>query len=529
MNTGTYDFLDVLGVLAYLASATIIVVTLLNWVLGRRRNVVLLGLGIILFLSVTYVLQGWLLRYLPGGFKAYADEFSNVTATLWWLLVAFTFNAGIKRYVWRGLLTRDGAPVVPKLVTEFMAFFVYVLAIMVVMHFVYEKPITAIAATSGVVAFILGYSAQSTLGEVFAGISLNLARPFSRGDNVVIDDIWGTIDDVNWRSVTIRTLNGEMLTIPNSRVASNNILNRDQPVRSLRRTLNIEVDYDASPDVVRRLLIEAMKESRHVVESPPPGVVFLGYGDLGMRYDARFWLASFADWWRAGDEVGAAIWHAFRRAGIRFAFRRRDIFTAHDPDYAGIPPAAAPEPDLFALFRALAIFERVTDEDIEALVAGAARRTFGWPERIIEEGAAGDSMYLIVEGAVEVTVKQPDGTRLEVAELGPGEAIGIMSLLTGEPRSATVRAQQDVVVYEIAAPALQRVFDRHPETVELIAERVAEIQIENERKAAEYEASRQQEAARKTRLIADLVGRIKAFFSFRAKRKAPAPTGASLI
>ena len=101
MNTGTYDFLDVLGVLAYLASATIIVVTLLNWVLGRRRNVVLLGLGIILFLSVTYVLQGWLLRYLPGGFKAYADEFSNVTATLWWLLVAFTFNAGIKRYVWR--------------------------------------------------------------------------------------------------------------------------------------------------------------------------------------------------------------------------------------------------------------------------------------------------------------------------------------------------------------------------------------------------------------------------------------------
>lgn len=266
-----------------------------------------------------------------------------------------------------------------------------------------------------------------------------------------------------------------------------------------------------------------------MVESPPPAVVFLGYGDLGMRYDARFWLAGFADWWRAGDEVGAAIWHAFRRAGIRFAFRRRDIFTAHDPDYAGIPPAAAPEPDLFALFRALAIFERVTDEDIEVLVASAARRKFGWPERFIEEGAAGDSIYLIVEGAVEVTVKQPDGTRIEVAELGPGEAVGIMSLLTGEPRSATVRADEDVVVYEIAAPALQRVFDRHPETVELIAERVAEIQIENERKAAEYEASRQQEAARKTRLIADLVGRIKAFFSFRAKRRKPAPTGATLI
>ena len=57
--------------------------------------------------------------------------------------LAFTVNATLNRSVWRGLLAEDGESQVPKLLTDFIAVFVYLVAVMIVMHFVYDEPITA--------------------------------------------------------------------------------------------------------------------------------------------------------------------------------------------------------------------------------------------------------------------------------------------------------------------------------------------------------------------------------------------------
>ena len=507
MNTGMYDFLVVLGVLTYLASAIIIIVTLVNWIRGRSRDFVLLGVGLNLFLSVTlFAVSDRSIRSLPDELSGYVDEFKMAIATLLWLSIAFTFNAVVNRFVWRGILSDDGKPAVPYPAIVAADVFVYLLAITVTMRFVYEADVTVLGVIWGVVAIIFGYSGRSTLGELFAGISVNAAKPYAKDDNVVIDDIWGTVHNVNWRSVIIRDLNGDLLTIPNSRIASNIIINRDLPLKELRRTFTVEFDYDAPPDTVRRLLVAAMLKCRYVVKSPEPEAVFLGFGELGMRYEARFWIKSFEDWWRAGDEVSAAVWHKFTGEGVRFAIRRRDIVTPYDPISAD---------DCYRLFRALEYFISVPDEDVKALVAGAERHTFDPAEPIIHQDGAGDSMYLIIEGTVEVTIRLPDGTQHTPATLRPGQEFGIMSLLTGEPRSAAVTALEDVVLYEFTKPALQQVFYRHPETVIPIVDRVTNMQIENWRAAFDHKPSLQEEAERKTKLTDDLIGRINAFFSFR--------------
>ena len=112
-----------------------------------------------------------------------------------------------------------------------------------------------------------------------------------------------------------------------------------------------------------------------------------------------------------------------------------------------------------------------------------------------------------------MTIRQDDGTWLKLADLGSGEEFGIMSLHTGKPRSATVRANDDFVeVYEVAKPALKHVFDRHPMTVELIAQKVVEMVMENERKSDEYKASRYEDVDRLPQLIAEIVKRIRAIF-----------------
>ena len=217
------------------------------------------------------------------------------------------------------------------------------------------------------------------------------------GDNVVIAGNSGTVHDITWRSVTIRDFNGNNLTIPNSQVASSTILNHERPDTKVRRTFDVEVGYDVPPHTVIRLLVTAMKESRYVVDDPPPVAAFLGFSDHGVLYDARFWIAKFDDWWVSGDEVGAAIWLAFKRAGVQFSLQTREIKTQYesedsDVDYQIAKPK--PEPDLFALFRAMPIFAPVADNDIETLVLSATRRTFSWPEQIIRQDDIGDSIFL---------------------------------------------------------------------------------------------------------------------------------------
>ena len=91
---------------------------------------------------------------------------------------------------------------------------------------------------------------------------------------------------------------------------------------------------------------------------------------------------------------------------------------------------------------------------IDRLHAASHKVTFRRGAVLMRQGDDGDSMFTILSGKVAVTVHEPGGDRL-VAELGPDEVVGEMSLLTGEPRSATVTARSKVVALETPKSALQ--------------------------------------------------------------------------
>ena len=210
------DFLQVIGLLAVLGSAALVFVNLVRWIAGKRGNQVRLGAEMLVFFSLAYGFHDEVLRFIS--FTAYARDVGDAMATMWWLSLAFIVNESLKRFVWLGVLSERGQRKVPRLLTDFVAVGVYLIAIMAVMHFVYEKPITAIAATSGAAAFIIGYSAQSTLGELFAGVSLNASGKLRKGDYVRIDDIYGTVHDVDWRSVTVHHyLTDSLVVFPQQR------------------------------------------------------------------------------------------------------------------------------------------------------------------------------------------------------------------------------------------------------------------------------------------------------------------------
>jgi CRP-like cAMP-binding protein len=158
------------------------------------------------------------------------------------------------------------------------------------------------------------------------------------------------------------------------------------------------------------------------------------------------------------------------QAGISLAYEKHDIF------YAEMPPRQLDRMnDRAALVQRIEIFSGLQQEETARLAARIKERRFGSGSAIVNQGDPGDSMFVLVEGLLEVRSDLENGRKqVRVKSLEPGEFFGEMSLLTGEPRAATVAALTDTVVYEIGKEDLESLLAHRPEIAVNISQIVAQ-------------------------------------------------------
>ena len=135
--------------------------------------------------------------------------------------------------------------------------------------------------------------------------------------------------------------------------------------------------------------------------------------------------------------------------------------------------------EAFSILRGERLFDCLSEDQLNQMVNQARLKLFGRGEPVIEEGAAGDSMFVMLRGAANVFVSK-NGSKIQVATLGAGDCFGEMSLLTGEPRSATVRADGDCYVMEIGKPVMAEVLRDAPGCLEQLSELLAQRKMETE-------------------------------------------------
>jgi CRP-like cAMP-binding protein len=105
--------------------------------------------------------------------------------------------------------------------------------------------------------------------------------------------------------------------------------------------------------------------------------------------------------------------------------------------------------------------EALTADELDTLAAGARGAEFDRGASIIRERDAGGSLFVVMQGSVTVSIRDAGMDRM-VATLRAGDIFGEMSLLTGEPRAATVVAQTPVVALEIDRSAVRPLLDAEP-------------------------------------------------------------------
>lgn len=346
----------------------------------------------------------------------------------------------------QALFRRRQGTTPPSLLDSVISVLAYGVGLGAIAHRWFGLELTPFLATSAVVGAVVGLALQDTLGNLFAGIALHIEAPFRVGDWVRLGERDGRIDQVSWRAMRLQTWDGDTLVVPNNEVARHPILNYSLPRTAHSRFVIIGVNYHTPPNKVISVLSNLMEQVAGVCADPPPSFRILGYHEYTIHYEVRYYFNAYNEYRRIEGEIYRLIWYHFRRHGIEIPFPVRNVYL-HQAE-AAETPQEAPATRLERALREIDLFRPLSDEELRSAAARCRSLHYAAGERIIEEGAAGDSFFVVDRGEVEVS-KELGGVRRNLARLMEGQFFGEMALLTGEPRAATVVAVTDVDLFTL--------------------------------------------------------------------------------
>ncbi len=188
-----------------------------------------------------------------------------------------------------------------------------------------EVRLTPLLGALGIGGLAVAFAAQSILENTFASILLRTRRPFQRGDQITTSEHEGTVVDVNYRTVVLRTFDGELVFVPCSAVLGNPIVNHTREgVR--RTTLEVGVAYGTDLADAQQVLLRSLAAVEGVRSAPAPEALVLSFDDSQITFALRYWhQPDVASLWRVRSAVAIATKRALDDAGIEIPFPQTDV------------------------------------------------------------------------------------------------------------------------------------------------------------------------------------------------------------
>jgi small-conductance mechanosensitive channel len=264
--------------------------------------------------------------YLFGGTARAPRLPSELFGIAWWVLGAWLLNSVLGLVLRRTLFPRDDEPHARRLFADLASGVIYVVAFVGIIETVFRQPMSAVLATSGVVALVLGFALQSTLADVLSGLAINIDRPFGAGDWIeVAPDIEGEVVEINWRSTRLRTWLSELIVIPNSVVAKSVVTNHSRLVHKHRCAVRVRVDHTIAPALVLRVLEEAGNAPTVPATRPDARAYAMEFGKSLVTYELNFIVEGFAHATAARSAVIVRVAEALRSHAMPIGISVTDV------------------------------------------------------------------------------------------------------------------------------------------------------------------------------------------------------------
>jgi MscS family membrane protein len=214
-----------------------------------------------------------------------------------------------------------------ELVIRYVIWFAALMAILKV----FNIDVTPLLAGAGIAGIAIALAAQDIISNFFGGAIITVDKPFKVGDRIRIDTYYGDVISVGTRSTRIKTLDNEIITIPNNKMTTSSIINYSEPDPRLRMTIPISVAYGTDPLKVKEILLEiaqeAIKNNDYLIEDPAPSAFFVEFADSSLNFIVRVWTRHVVSAEKVKDAINCRITERFAKEGIEIPFPQMDVHT----------------------------------------------------------------------------------------------------------------------------------------------------------------------------------------------------------
>lgn len=369
----------------------------------------------------------------------------------------------------------------PNITRDLILLTCYAIFFVIVLRLKSNINLTGILTTSAVLTVVVGFAAQTTLSSLISGLMLQIERPFGLGDWIKLGEKYGRVVGITWKSTRLLTREKNLVYIPNAEITNTSFLNYSRPDRSLVSRIKIGIEYGAPPNTVKDVILQVLSQNPQVLKIPSPDIYLTEFGDFAITYEIRFYHNNFAKEPKIKSDINTQIWYALRRNDIKIPFPIRDVHHKHIERRFQAKKLDSQKIsfNIEGLLEHVPVLSALSAEIRTQIAERSKLAEYGAGEFIVRQGDQGDSLYIIRTGSCGVYITKNGGHENKIAAIDSGEFFGEMSLLTGEPITATVRAMADTSVIIIDKENFSKILNDNPamsiELGEILAKRQKEL------------------------------------------------------
>lgn len=211
---------------------------------------------------------------------------------------------------------------------------VLILGFLVALSAVSDLGATELIGVLGIAGVAIGFAFQDIFENFLAGLLILLTQPFRVGDQIVVSDYEGTVEDIQTRATIIKTYDNRRVVIPNADVFTDSVV-VDTAFDRRRSQYDVGIGYDDDIGLAKRCIYEALDEAEGVLDDPAPDVLVVDLASSSVNLRVRWWTdSSRGSVVRGGDAVIAKIKAKLDTNGVDIPYAIRTVYFHNETEQA---------------------------------------------------------------------------------------------------------------------------------------------------------------------------------------------------
>lgn len=237
----------------------------------------------------------------------------------------------INKFVKKEKESHDIVPIVENIYIVFILLF-FIFSILKI----WSVNITPFLASAGIAGLIVGFAARDTIENFFGGIALYADQTYYIGDFIELDDSTrGWVREISIRSTVLHTLDGDSVTIPNSKLHKSIIRNKSHPKNAFRTTIQIGVSYNSNPKHVKEIITNEIndvvnEENSVVLDNPNPQIHLREFSNSAITFEIFVWINLPNQKPKVQNIINNRLYDVLQENNVKIPYPQRTIHFGND-------------------------------------------------------------------------------------------------------------------------------------------------------------------------------------------------------